>query len=84
MTCAAWLSDDKWPQAIEAAKASNLLLGLGDEITSKWAAYESNKTTANRQEVLKLYYAGIADVDGSKVTYTTLLEAHRKLVCSLK
>ncbi len=84
LTCAAWLSDDKWPQAIEAAKASNLLLGLGDEITSKWAAYESNKTTANRQEVLKLYYAGIADVDGSKVTYTTLLEAHRKLVCSLK
>tara|TARA_Y100000052_G_scaffold5636_1_gene5251 strand:- start:11578 stop:12564 length:987 start_codon:yes stop_codon:yes gene_type:complete len=83
LKCAAFLNDDKWPQVLEAAKASKLLIGLESVITQKWQAYESNKTAANRQEAIKLYYAGIADVDGSQSTYSAVLEAHRTLVCSL-
>jgi hypothetical protein len=83
LKCAAFLTDDKWPQVLEAAKTSKLLIGLENVITQKWQAYESNKTAANRQEAIKLYYAGIADVDGSQSTYSAVLEAHRTLVCSL-
>ena len=83
LKCASFLADEKWLQVIEAAAAANLLNGLESEINEKWQIYESDKTSANRQEALKLYFAGIANVDGSKNTYSAVLEAHRSLVCGL-
>ena len=83
LKCASFLADEKWPQVIDAASSSKLLIGVESEIYEKWRNYELDKTTANRQEALKLYYAGIANVDGGKSTYSAVLEAHRALVCSL-
>ena len=59
----------------ETLKVEKINLATGDTLTL------DNVLMVGEGDSAKI---GNPYVDGSKVTYTTLLEAHRKLVCSLK
>lgn len=83
LKCAASLDDEQWPQVIQAASTANLVSGVGDEISKRWQAYETDKTMTNRQSATKLYFSAISITDGASPTYAAVLEAHRNLVCKL-